>query len=638
MSHLIVGTAGHVDHGKTTLIRALTGINTDRLKEEQERGMSIELGFAHFQLPSGRVAGIVDVPGHERFVKNMLAGAAGMDVVLLVIAADEGIMPQTREHLDILQLLEAKKGIVVLTKADLVEEEWIELVQEDVRAQLAETFLKDAPIVPVSAPTGRGLKELALTIDAVCAQTPAKDASAAFRLPVDRSFIIEGFGAVVTGTAIAGRIRVGELVEILPKQLEARVRNLEVHGKEVEIAEAGQRVALNLSGVSRGDVERGHVVAARGSMQPTTMIDVKLHLLRNAKLPLKDGGQTRLYLGTAEYLPYTFLLEKREMKPGETGYVQFRFDAPMVCARGDRFVIRSYSPLFTIGGGIVLEPHAKKHRRFHEATLRELKALESAGDVLSTAETVLRRAGAAGVTVNALRQSLATTPEATAQIIRDLESQNLVRLGGGATPYLHRAIYDDLCQQIISILDNFHRKNPLRQGMPREQLRAALPKELNAANFDALLAALQAEQQIAAERDIVRRAGFVVTFTDEQKQIADRLERAYRDGGFSSPDIGDVLAHFGPQRELANAIFYSLVDAGKLVRVADLVFHESVLERAKQIMTDYIRQHGKMTVAEFRNLTDSSRKYAVPLLEHFDKIGFTRRVGDERVLREQRSS
>ncbi|MCS6860709.1 MAG: selenocysteine-specific translation elongation factor, partial [Abditibacteriales bacterium] len=468
MSHLIIGTAGHVDHGKTTLIRALTGINTDRLKEEQERGMSIELGFAHFHLPSGRVAGIVDVPGHERFVKNMLAGAAGMDVVLLVIAADEGIMPQTREHLDILQLLEAKKGIVVLTKADLVDEEWLELVQEDVRTQLAGTFLKDAPIVPVSAPTGKGLKELSLTIDAVCAETPARDASAAFRLPVDRSFIIEGFGAVVTGTAIAGRVHVGETVDILPQQIEARVRHIEVHGKEVEVAEAGQRVALNLSGVSRSEVQRGDVVAARGSMQPTKVIDVKLRLLPNAKLPLKDGGQTRLYLGTAEYLPYTFLLEKREMKPGETGYVQFRFDAPMVCARGDRFVIRSYSPMFTIGGGIVLEPHARKHRRFHAETIRELKALEAASDVLATAETVLQRAGTAGVTANALRQSLATTPEATAQILRELERQNLVRLGGGATPYLHRAVYDDLCQQIVGALDNFHRTNPLRQGMPRE--------------------------------------------------------------------------------------------------------------------------------------------------------------------------
>jgi len=633
MSHLIIGTAGHVDHGKTSLIRALTGIETDRLKEEQARGLSIDLGFAHFKLPGGAIAGIVDVPGHERFVKNMLAGAAGMDVVLFVVAADEGVMPQTVEHLDILQLLEAQHGIVVLTKRDLVDADWLELIQDDLRARLAGTFLAESPIVPVSSTTREGLDELAQTIESVCAHAAARDVQAAFRLPVDRAFTIAGFGTVVTGTATAGRLRVGEEAEVLPQQLKTRVRNLEVHGAEVEMAEAGQRVAINLTGIERAEVVRGNVVAAPGVLQPTQLIDVKLRLLPTVKRPLKDGTTVRLHLGTAEFLPRILLLDQKQLEPGASGYAQLVLDQPGVCARGDRFVVRTYSPMHTIGGGIVLEPSARRRRRFQEATIAELRALEQ-GDVLQTAAVILKAAGERGVTVAQFQQRLAGTAALAKEVVGQLQERGVALFGSATMPLLHREVAQTLRDNLLTAVRKFHADQPLKQGIARELLRAQVAGRANPATFDALLAQMGKDGQLVASADMVRLAEHKVAMSEAEQKIADQLERTFRDARFAPPHWKEQLERFGPQLPLAQKVFYSLVEAGKLVRVGDLAFHGSVVDQAKRVITEHIKRNGKMTVADFRNLTDSSRKFAVPLVEHMDKIGFTRRVGDDRLLRE----
>ncbi|MDD4170142.1 MAG: selenocysteine-specific translation elongation factor, partial [Desulfotomaculaceae bacterium] len=377
MKHLIIGTAGHVDHGKTALVKAMTGVDTDRLKEEKERGISIELGFTSLELPSGRKAGIVDVPGHERFIKHMLAGAGGFDLVLLVIAADEGVMPQTREHLDIIQLLQVKKGVVVLTKADLVDEEWLELVTEEVREFLQDTVLEKAPLVTVSAVTGQGIAALLELLDHVAEETESKTAAGTPRLPVDRVFSVTGFGTVVTGTLVAGQLRVGDMVKVQPAGLTARVRSLQVHGKKVEVAGAGQRVAANLAGLEVEQVSRGSVVAGTDSLVPSHRLDVHLLLLDSADRPLKNRERVRFHIGSGETLGRVVLLDREELAPGATAYAQVELEEMVAAVKGDRFVIRSYSPLWTIGGGTVIDAApGRKHKRFRSEVLGALATRE----------------------------------------------------------------------------------------------------------------------------------------------------------------------------------------------------------------------------------------------------------------------
>lgn len=629
MKHIIIGTAGHVDHGKTALIKALTGIDTDRLKEEKERGLSIELGFAHLELPSGVRAGIVDVPGHERFLKNMLMGAGGTDVVLLIVAADEGVMPQTLEHLDILRLLHVPAGLIVLTKVDLAEdEEWLALVEEEVRQAVAGTFLAQAPIVRVSAVTGEGIEALRAHLDRVAVAVRARSADGPFRLPVDRVFTMPGFGTVVTGTVASGRVRVGDAVELQPSGRATRVRGVQSHGQKAEEAVAGSRAALNLAGVEVEEVTRGDVCATPGTLRATQLVDARLQLLPRLDRPLANRTRIRLYAGTAEVLGRVTLLDREALAPGESGLVQFRLEAPTALAKGDPFVVRLYSPLVTLGGGVVLQPEARKHRRFQEEVLDSLRVRES-GAPIDLLERAVFEAGEAGITMAALAQALqrpVAEVRADAEVL--LEEEELLALSAQAV--IHRQRWETLRERLQQTLEAFHQANRLREWMPREELRARAARGIPGGTFGLILQRLAAEGAIETQGEGVRRAGHRVTLDPAQEALAARLEERLRESLFSPPTLADLTTAEGPAaREVLNA----LVETGRAARVSEgLYLHRDAVEQIKELVAAHISKQGRITAADFRDLTNSSRKYAVPILEYLDSIRFTRRVGDERVL------
>lgn len=630
MKHVIIGTAGHVDHGKTALIKALTGRDTDRLREEKERGISIELGFAPFDLPGGRRAGVVDVPGHERFIHHMLAGVGGMDLVLFVVAADEGVMPQTREHLDILNLLGVKKGIVVLTKKDLVDAEWLELVEEEVRETVGGTFLAEAPFFAVSSVTGEGIPELLAAIDAMTQEVEERDPRVSFRLPIDRVFTITGFGTVVTGTLVAGTIRLGDKCELLPGEKEGRVRQLHVHGTPVQEAYAGQRVAVNLTGVALEDVSRGDVLVAPGSLKATTMVDCRLYLLPSAPRPLSHRARVRFHTGTAEVIGRAYLLDKEELEPGDRGLVQFRLEAPVAVRRGDRYVIRFYSPMVTIGGGEVLESHPPRRRRFQEAVIRELE-LKEKGDPLQLVEQGLWEAGERGIGLGELTTKLGLPAGEREDLLTRLgEEGKLVTLTLDQPHYFHRDVWAALRERALEVLKDFHRQYPLRWGMAKEELRTRHFPSLAPRLFQEFLLALTGEGVLALEREKVKLASHRVSFTPRQEALRQELEALFLAQLFSPPDPAEAISRLGAAE--AEEIYLALVEAGTLVRLADdLAFHRRAVEEAKEKLLAHLQAEGSITVSQFRDLLQTSRRYALPLLEYFDAQRLTRRVGDKRV-------
>ncbi len=628
MKHIIIGTAGHVDHGKTALIKALTGTDTDRLKEEKERGMSIELGFAHLELPSGVEAGIVDVPGHERFLKNMLMGAGGTDLVMLIIAADEGVMPQTVEHLDILRLLHVPAGLIVLTKIDMVDEEWLELVEEDVRKAVEGTFLEAAPIARVSSITGAGIDALRERLDQMAAAVAERSAAGPFRLPVDRVFTMSGFGTVVTGTVAGGRVRVGDTLEIQPSGKAVRVRQVQSHGKKAEEAVAGSRAALNVAGVDVEDVRRGDVVATPGTLHPTQLVDARLQMLPRAEHLLVNRTRIRLHAGTAEMIGRVSILDRQELGPGESGLVQFRLEEPTALAKGDPFVVRLYSPMVTLGGGTVLEPAARKHRRFHDDVLEGLHVRES-GAPIDLLERAVYEAGDNGANAAALAAALGRPlEEVRADIALLREEGDLIALSENAV--VHQQRWEALVERLGQALDAFHRANPLREWMPREELRNRVARGVPGGTFGLILQRLAADSIAEVQSEGVRRAGHRVTLSAAQETLAARLEARLRENPFNPPILADLATAEGPAtREVLNA----MVETGRAARVTpELYLHTEAVEQIKDLVGKHITAHGRITAAEFRDLTNSSRKYAVPIMEYLDGIRFTRRLGDERVL------
>ncbi|MCS6831301.1 MAG: selenocysteine-specific translation elongation factor [Armatimonadota bacterium] len=627
--HVIIGTAGHVDHGKSTLITALTGTNPDRLKEEQERGMTIDLGFAALTLPNGQMVGIVDVPGHERFLKNMLAGAGGVDVVLLVIAADEGIMPQTREHLDILRLLDVKSGVVALTKSDIVDAEWLQLVTDEVRAFLQGTPLEHAPIVAVSAVTGQGLQQLLAALQEAVAHVPNREVNAPFRLPIDRVFTLAGAGTVVTGTLVSGQVRVGDPVEILPPGLQSRARQIQVHGRKVETAVAGSRVAVNLPGVEKEQLARGMVCAPPGVFQPTRAFDAQLSLLPGAAKGLAHRARIRLYLGTAEVIGRVSLLDSEQLEPGQQGFVQLRLDKPLVAARGDRFVIRTYSPMLTIGGGIVLEPHAPRHRRFDPPVVARLQSLLRGNPEQKVLAILAQSPG--GMDEAELARRAEMDPANLAAILSQLASQQqAVHIG---EVWFARNVWDDLRRRAESALRHYHQQNPLRAGMPREELRSTLGGRLPARLFEAVLMRWQQEGVIVLQGTLVRLAGFAVRLNERQQRLAQRVEQILREAGVTPPPLEVICQQAGAPPDAVRAMIQVLLEQGTLVRLeGDLFFHRETINQLAELVRRTIQEKGSLSVGEFRDLTGSSRKFAVPLLEYFDSVRLTRRVGDVRVL------
>lgn len=630
--HVIIGTAGHVDHGKSTLITALTGINPDRLKEEQERGMTIDLGFAWLTLPSGQVVGIVDVPGHERFLKNMLAGAGGVDVVLLVIAADEGIMPQTREHLDILRLLDVKAGVVALTKCDLVDQEWLQLVTEEVKQFLQDTPLKEAPILPVSAVTGQGIDELRNALQEAVERVTAREVNAPFRLPIDRVFTLTGAGTVITGTLVSGRIRMGDAVEILPPGIGARVRQIQMHGRKVEEAVAGSRVAINLPGVEKTQIERGMVCVPPGMFRPTQAFDAQLTLLPDVVKGLTQRMRIRVYLGTAEVIGRVSLLDSERLEPGAQGFVQIRLEKPLVCARSDRFVIRTYSPMFTVGGGVVLEPHAPRHKRFNHEVIEHLQSLLTG----TPAEKVLAILAQlpAGMEEAELVRRVEGEVSDIQTLLRQLEEeQKVLRVGD---VWFEQGVWQELLERVKQTLHRYHQQNPLRAGMPREELRSIVTKGLSPRLFEALLVRWQVQGAIALQGTLVRLADFSIRLNERQQRLAERVAQVIREGRATPPPVSLIAQRVGAPPDAVKAMIGVLQEMGVLVQVGeDIFFHQEVIEELAELVRRTIREKGSLSVGEFRDLTGSSRKFAVPLLEYFDNIRLTRRVGDVRVLWEQ---
>jgi len=633
MKHLIIGTAGHVDHGKTALVKAMTGVDTDRLKEEKERGISIELGFTALKLPGGRRAGIVDVPGHERFIKNMLAGAGGFDLVLLVIAADEGVMPQTREHLDIIQLLQVKKGVVVLTKADLVDEEWLDLVKEEVRDFLKGTVLEEAPLVTVSAVTGQGIGDLLELLDRVAGETQAKNMAGPPRLPVDRVFSVTGFGTVVTGTLVAGELRIGDSVVVQPQGLAARVRSLQSHGEKVEVAKAGQRVAVNLAGLEVEQIRRGSVIAGVNSLTPSYRLDVHMLLLKSAARPLKNRARVRFYLGAGETLGRVVLLDREELEPGATAYAQIELEEKTAAAKGDRFVVRSYSPMQTIGGGTVIDPApGRKHKRFRSEVLKALETRER-GTPAEILKQYLQGNSRLPDLVD-VAAGIGLQVSETGELAQQLARQDKVKIvpGDGKIYLILTEVYRRLADELQQMLESYHREFPLREGYPKEELRSRKFPALNNKVFQFLLAALEKDQLVRCTAQAVACPSFMSGPNAEMGTMIEKIRKELIEACFQPPAWTELPGVAGLSENESLELLQYLLRTGELIRVGEnFYFHRETLKAARRQVVGYLQQKGEISVGELRDLLQTTRKYALPLLEYFDKERITRRVGDKRL-------
>lgn len=632
MNNLIIGTAGHVDHGKTMLVKALTGIETDRLKEEKERGISIELGFAFMRLPSGRQAGLVDVPGHERFIKNMLAGVGGIDMVLLIIAADEGIMPQTREHLDIIQLLQINKGIVVITKVDLVDEEWLGLIREEVRDYIKDTVMAEAPIIEVSAVTGHGIPELLQAVDQVAAETVEKPAVGKVRMPVDRTFTVTGFGTVVTGTLLSGILKIGDPVEIMPQGILSRVRSLQSHGKKTDKVLAGQRTAVNISGVELEQVPRGSVLTTPGSLTPSYKLDVRLLLLKSAPRSLKNRSRIRLYLGTAEILARVVLLDRDELSPGDITLAQLELEESAVAFKGDRFVLRSYSPMQTIGGGTVIDPVARKHKRFRDDVLEALSTREKG----TPAELILQQ-----LTNKPHPQTISELADSTDlevnEIIESLphltEDGKIKEIKGDSQVFfVAHSVYVQWADDITNLVQTYHLEFPLREGFPKEELRSRKFAFINTKQFQLLLQTLEEDGLIKSIANSVSLPDFKPQPNNDQQKIINRLEHTLTEAGCQPPGWKELSVATDLPESQAQEILQYLLRQGTLIKIADdLYFHSSIIDKAKEILRQFFSQNNEISIGEVRDTLGTSRKYALPLMEYFDRERLTRRVGDKRM-------
>ncbi|MBC2713077.1 MAG: selenocysteine-specific translation elongation factor [Desulfosarcina sp.] len=636
MKQIILGTAGHIDHGKTSLIKAVTGTNTDRLKEEQKRGITIELGFAALDLPSGRHLGIVDVPGHEKFVKNMVAGATGIDIVSMVIAADEGVMPQTREHMEICTLLGVKHGVVVLTKIDMVDEEWLELVTEDIRDFTVGTFLEEAPIVPVSSVTGAGIPEFIDTLDALCKNVPERASTGLFRLPVDRVFSMKGFGTVITGTLISGKVNVGDTIMIYPGRIASKVRGIQVHNQSRETAEAGMRTAINFQGLEKTAINRGDILARENTLVPSYMVDLELHFLSSNKKPIKSRTQVRFHTGTSETMGNLILLDREELIPGETCPAQIRLDEPVSLIRDDRFVIRSYSPVRTIGGGKALNPIPVKHKRFQQEIIGGLMNLVDA-----TPERVIdyqtRMAGPAGITSASLLLMTNLPEKALETTIGSmLNRQTIVLVDKENRTYIHLAVFDSLKQLSHDVLEQYHRNNPLKPGISKEELKSKFPRQASGKLFTLVLNRMIKDSQLVLEDDTARLASHTVSLQVDQKASKQQIMDIYRQSRLTPPYFRAVVKDLEVDPKAAKGVLELLVGEGVLVKVKEDLYYDRVtIEKLKDELVAFILENGEISTPQFKDMTGASRKYVIPLIEHFDATNVTIRVGDIRKLRKR---
>ena len=635
MKQIILGTAGHIDHGKTALVKALTGIDTDRLKEEKLRGITIELGFAHLMLPSGITIGIVDVPGHERFVKNMVTGATGIDLVALVIAADEGVMPQTREHLEICSLLNIKYGLVIITKIDLTDKEWLSLVKDDLSSFLKGTFLQDAPVVEVSSETGEGIKELLKILDELTQNVPERPVGIFFRLPVDRVFTMRGFGTVVTGTTISGSIEVGREVTIYPKGIESKIRGIQVHHQDVPSVRAGSRTAINLQGVEKEVITKGEVVAEKDSLKPTYMVDTLLEYLESNPKKLQNRKRVRFHCGSAEIIATVILLDRDDLSPGDTCFAQFRLEKPTVVLSKDRFVIRSYSPIRTIGGGYILNPLPSKKKRFSKGALHVLNVLKEGSD-REIVEQYIKMSQMQGISIIELSFFANLGRDDLDEIVNGLISDNdIIRYDTEKERFIHAEFYNKAKEEVVTILEDYHRRFPLKTGLVKEELRSRMAGNVKEKLFNQLLNDLIRDKIIVREKDIIRAKDHTISLRKDQEEVRTQIDQIYLKSALEPPyfkDLGsDILK--GGGRDMLEI----MVKDGTLIKVKeDLYFHKEAIDELKRSLVDFLKEKGQITTPELKNLTRVSRKYTIPLIEYFDKIQLTVRIGDKRILRKSK--
>ena len=634
MQNVIVGTAGHVDHGKTCLIKALSGIDTDRLKEEKKRGITIELGFANLIDTDGVHIGIIDVPGHEKFVKNMLAGIGGIDLVLLVVALDEGVMPQTVEHFEILKMLQIRQGIVVLTKSDTVDSEWADMVEEDVRELIKGSFLEQAELIRVSSYTGEIIDVLRQKIVTMAKQAgKRREEKELFRLPIDRVFTMEGFGTVVTGTLVEGMCEAGEEVMVYPQERLLKIRGVQSHGQKEEKASAGQRTAINLAGIKKEELSRGQVLAYPGSLVNSTMVDATLRLFDSTQRKLKNGDRVHLSYGSAQAIGKVILLDCEVVEAGQEALVQIRFDDPICVKRNDKFIIRFYSPVETFGGGTILNPAADKHKRGQEDIIESLR-LKKTGTDMEILEQMVNEESRRFPEAKDLAAWMDLTVSEAEQMLDTLRNKKkILHLNDGS--FVGKAYWEKVSELANQVLAHFHRENPIVEGMDREELKSRLAERMHLKSgkkAEALMAELEKRKVITIQGSIVSVAGFTVSYSDEASQMMTDMENIYKKAGIEVPSTDELVGAY-KDRKQARQVLSELTKKGILVKAGTgVLMHKEHWDRALSVLRDHLASHPQITLGEFRDLLGTSRKYAVMLLETYDQMKITKKIGDARVL------
>ena len=631
MRNIIIGTAGHIDHGKTTLIKALTGRETDRWEEEKRRGITIDLGFTYFDLPDGNKAGIIDVPGHEKFIKNMLAGVVGMDMVLLVIAADEGIMPQTTEHLNILNLLGVENGIVVITKCDIVDQEWISLVREDITETISSTFLEGAPIVEVSSKTGQGIEKLIQEIINIADKAvKERELNTIPRLPIDRVFSIQGFGTVITGTLITGILKKGEEVEIYPVNKICRIRNIQVHSSDVEKAYAGQRTAINLSNIKKNEIYRGCVIAPVNSMKNTMMLDVKLNLLKSSKRVVINRSRLHLYTGTSEILTRVVLLDRDELTPGESCYAQLRLEEEIAVRRGDKFIVRFYSPLETIGGGEIIEPLPLKRKRFDENLIEELKIKEK-GTGADVIEKIIKETKDL-LSVSGLAKTTALTETEVQDNIEILEQEEKITLFKVKNDMYvwHKSFEIEIEEKLEKYLFNYHKENKYATGAKKSEIKSKFFPNLKQLLFDVIIQSFVEKGLIKQSDEFISLTYFTIEYDADYRKIKERVLMILDEVKFELLKIDELSEKIN--HPMTDDVLSLMLTEKDLVRINDLVTTRELYEEAKNILVEFLNKNKKISAAQYRDLINTNRKTAIALLEHFDMLKLTKRIENDRIL------
>lgn len=638
MKNLILGTAGHIDHGKTSLVKELTGIDTDRLPEEKARGITIELGFAGLDLPGGIHFGIVDVPGHERFVRTMVAGVGGMDLVMLVIAADEGVMPQTREHLDICQLLGVKSGVVVLTKSDLVDSDWLDLVVEEMRDFLNGSFLDGAPVIPVSARNGSGIDRLRDELGRLARALEQKKTEGPFRLPVDRVFTLAGFGTVVTGTLLSGTVAIGDEAEILPSGLPCRVRGIQAHGAKVETGAAGTRLALNLQGIDHHQVRRGDVVVPKGVYRTTQIVDVQLDHLKSSPRPLKHRAGLQLHSSTYEVPVKVVLFDRDALEPGESAFAQLRLSRPVLLLNGDPFVLRTSSPSATVAGGRILDPSPPGRRR------RSLEALKLLEDLSIGTEAGIIAGMVAGSLLSGITYAEIATRSGTpskrleSALAGMLSSGEIIQVVREPKKYLSREAFSSLCDLLLTVMTTYFLHNPLKEGISKEELKSRIPERSDQHFFTPCLTALEKEGKVIIDREHVRLVGRKAGAETAQVDIHRQIEHELTQGGKEPPFLKEICTTLRISEKLALEHLTLLAGEGLAIKVkSDVFYRPDIMNGIEELLIAYLKEKGEIAPADFRELTGLSRKFMIPVLEYFDSKKVTLRVGDKRILRKKTS-